>query len=46
LRNEVVEIALVLELGAKIISLRHLVAGHEWMWHPPAGMKLFRNQVR
>ena len=44
LRNEVVEIALVPELGAKVISLRNLATGCEWMWHPPAGMKLFRNR--
>ncbi len=45
LRNEAVEIALVPELGAKIISLRNLATGCEWMWHPPAGRKLFRNRL-
>ena len=45
LRNEAVELALVPELGAKVILLRNLVTGYEWMWHPPTGMKLFRNQL-
>ena len=45
LRNEAVEIALVPELGAKVISLRNLATGCEWMWHPPAGRKLFRNRL-
>jgi hypothetical protein len=31
------------ELGAKIISLRSRRTGREWMWHPPGGLKLFRN---
>jgi hypothetical protein len=43
LRNQRVEIAVVPELGAKIISLKNLETGREWMWHPPGGMKLFRN---
>jgi galactose mutarotase-like enzyme len=45
LQNEALELALVPALGAKIISLRDLATGHEWMWHPPAGMKLFRNRL-
>jgi len=45
LRNEAVEIALVPALGAKVISLRNLVTGYEWMWHPPTGVKLFRNRL-
>ena len=45
LRNEAVELEVVPALGAKIISLRNLVTGYEWMWRPPAGMKLFRNQL-
>jgi len=39
-----VEIAVVPELGAKIISLKNLRTGREWMWHPPGGLKLFRNR--
>ena len=43
LRNGRVEIAVVPELGAKIISLKNLRTGREWMWHPAGGLKLFRN---
>ena len=45
LRNGTIELAVVPELGAKVISLRNLVTGYEWMWHPPTGMKLFRNRL-
>jgi len=45
LRNETVELALAPALGAKVISLRNLVTGYEWMWHPPTGMKLFCNRL-
>src|SRR5260370_21274909 len=44
LSNQKVEIAVVPELGAKIISLKNLETGREWMWHPPGGLKLFRNR--
>jgi hypothetical protein len=43
LRNQRVEVAVVPELGAKIISLKNLETGREWMWHPPGGPRLFRN---
>jgi galactose mutarotase-like enzyme len=43
LNNEEVEIAVVPELGAKIISLKNLRTGREWMWHPPGGSRLFAN---
>jgi hypothetical protein len=43
LNNEEVELAVVPELGAKIVSLKNLRTGREWMWHPPGGLKLFRN---
>jgi hypothetical protein len=39
-----VRIAVVPELGAKIISVKDLQSGREWMWHPHAGRKLFRNR--
>ena len=39
-----VELVVVPELGAKIISLKDLRTGREWMWHPPGGLKLFRNR--
>ena len=44
LNSEQVEIAVVPELGAKIISLKDLRTGREWLWHPPGGLKLFRNR--
>lgn len=44
LNNEEVELAAVPELGAKIISLRDLRTGREWLWHPRNDLKLFRNQ--
>jgi len=45
LSNEEVELAVVPELGAKLISLKDLRTGREWMWHPPGGLKLFRNRA-
>ena len=45
LGNDEVELAVVPELGAKIISLKNLQTGREWLWHPPEGMRLFKNQV-
>lgn len=45
LANELVELAVVPELGAKLISLQDLRTGREWMWHPPSGRKLFRNSL-
>ena len=44
LANEVVELAVVPELGAKIISLKNRRTGREWLWHPDSGLKLFKNQ--
>jgi galactose mutarotase-like enzyme len=44
LSNEEVELAVVPELGAKIISLKNLRTGREWLWHPADHLKLFRNQ--
>jgi len=43
LRNQIVETAVVPELGAKIISLKNLRTGREWMCRPAGGLKLFRN---
>jgi galactose mutarotase-like enzyme len=43
LNNEEVELAVVPELGAKIISLKNLRTRREWMLHPPGELKLFRN---
>jgi hypothetical protein len=44
LRNQCVELAVVPELGAKIISLKNLRTRREWLWHPAGGLKLFRNR--
>ena len=44
LANELVRVAVVPELGAKLISLEDLRTGREWLWHPTAGLKLFRNE--
>jgi galactose mutarotase-like enzyme len=44
LSNPEMEVAVVPELGAKIISLKNARTGREWMWHPPGGRKLFRNR--
>jgi hypothetical protein len=44
LRNDCVEVAAVPELGARIISLKNVKTGREWMWRPPGKLKLFRNQ--
>ncbi|MCO5053903.1 MAG: hypothetical protein M9920_16625 [Verrucomicrobiae bacterium] len=43
LANSEVELAVVPELGARIISLQDLRTGREWLWHPTGGRKLFRN---
>jgi len=45
LGNQEVEIAVVPELGARIISLKDLRTGREWLWHPAGGRKLFRNRA-
>ena len=44
LRNSNVELAVVPALGARIISLKNLHTGRDWLWHPASGLKLFRNQ--
>lgn len=45
LGNERLELGVVPELGARIISLRNLRSGREWMWHPSGSLRLFRNRV-
>jgi hypothetical protein len=45
LNNGEVELAVVPELGAKIISLKNLRTGREWLWHPMGGLELFKNQA-
>lgn len=44
LRNATLEVAVVPELGAKVVSLKNLHTGREWMYHPNGSPKLFRNQ--
>jgi hypothetical protein len=43
LSNQEVELAVIPGLGARIISLKDLRTGREWLWHPAGGPKLFRN---
>ncbi|HTL56080.1 MAG TPA: hypothetical protein VL361_10405 [Candidatus Limnocylindrales bacterium] len=45
LRSRELELAVVPELGARIISLRNIRTGREWMWHPEKSLKLFRNRL-
>jgi galactose mutarotase-like enzyme len=44
LGNQAVEVSVVPKLGAKIISLKSLLTGRDWMWHPPGGLNLFCNR--
>jgi hypothetical protein len=43
LRSAGVELAVVPELGARIVSLQDRRTGREWLWHPQAQLRLFRN---
>ncbi len=43
LSNEKIEVAVVPQLGAKIISVKDRRTGREWMWRPPQGAILFHN---
>jgi hypothetical protein len=45
LGNNRVQIDVVPALGAKIISLKNLETGREWLWHPGDELKLFRNRL-
>jgi hypothetical protein len=45
LRNNRVELAVVPGLGAKVVSLKNLSTGREWMACPPQGAQLFRNRL-
>src|SRR5438445_361846 len=45
LSNQEVELAVVPELGARIISLKDVRTGREWLWHPAGRRKLFRNRT-
>jgi len=46
LGNGEVELVVVPELGAKIVSLKNLRTGREWLWYPKDNLKLFRNEPR
>jgi Aldose 1-epimerase len=41
--NEETELVIVPELGARIVSLKNLRTGREWLWRPRSGLKLFGN---
>lgn len=43
LSSKEAEVAVVPELGARIISLKNRRTGREWMWHPADGLSLFQN---
>ena len=44
LQSDKVALAVVPELGAKIISLKDLRTQREWLWHPDDNLELFINQ--
>ncbi len=46
LRTQMIEAAVVPELGAKIISLKNLQTQREWLWHPKDKLELFKNSSR
>jgi galactose mutarotase-like enzyme len=44
LRSATLEVVVVPDLGAKVVSLKNLFTGREWMYHPNNSPSLFRNQ--
>lgn len=42
--NEQVELAVVPELGARVVSLQDRRTQREWLWHPGESLKLFGNK--
>ncbi len=44
LRSETVAVGVIPALGAKIVSLRSLATGREWMGHAGRRLRLFRNR--
>jgi hypothetical protein len=46
LHNDSVELAMAPELGAKVISLKNVHTGREWLWHPEEKLRLFKNLPR
>ena len=45
LQNEHLEIGVVPELGAKVVSLINRRTGRDWMWRPAVECKLFRSRL-
>ena len=45
LANKRIELAVVPALGARVISLKDIQTGREWMWHPGGKLNLFRNHL-
>ena len=45
LRSPAVQVSVVPELGAKVISLQDRRTGREWMWHPAGELRLFANRA-
>lgn len=45
LRNKALECQVVPDLGGRIVSLRNLITGREWMWSPNRERRLFRNAL-
>lgn len=45
IRNERLELVVLPELGAKVISLRSVLTGREFMWLPEGGLRLFPNRA-
>jgi galactose mutarotase-like enzyme len=45
LATQDLRITVVPELGARIISLKDLRTGREWLWHPAVKRNLFRNRA-
>ena len=44
LRSTALEIAVIPDLGAKVVSLKNLHTGREWMYHPNGSPHLFQNK--
>jgi galactose mutarotase-like enzyme len=45
LRSDVLEVVVVPDLGAKVVSLKNLCTGREWMYHPNNSLNLFQNKL-
>jgi len=44
LRSAILEVVVVPELGAKVVSIKNLCTGREWMYHPNDSLNLFQNK--